>query len=47
LAIVSNDRPQIRSLLAWARVESAVLRIEPLAQRPICLAAGKGMPFGR
>jgi len=46
LAIVSHDATQIRAILAGARGESAVLRIEPLAEHLLCLVAGKGTPFG-
>jgi DNA-binding transcriptional LysR family regulator len=47
LAIVSHDPTQIRAILSGARGESATLRVEPLAEHPLCLVAAKDTPFGR
>ena len=46
LAIVSHDATQIRTIVSAARGESSALRIEPLAEHPLCLVAGKDTRFG-
>jgi len=46
LSIVSHDAAQIRAILAGACGDQAALRIEPLAEHPLCLVAGKDTPFG-
>jgi DNA-binding transcriptional LysR family regulator len=47
LATVSHDEPQIRTILAGAGYNTASVRIEPLAEHPLCLVAGKDTPLGR